>query len=183
MHKCDPPTPLAREMDLLCVHKVLKTLMRGSTKCYNFYVLENWQREGDTKDDRSTACESFYFIYGKDYYNVSYKDSWVLNGLGEPAVKKTMWPSDYDVSHCWLPLWRARPWGQSMQEFDCSSFPGWSRQQFLLNQSLHWKHLKQIITRKMSVTKWMLNSFLKIVSRGRGFRPITGSVPSFFLSH
>ena len=61
---------------------------RGSTKCYNFYVLENWHREGDTKDDRSTACESFYFIYGKDYYNVSYKDSWVLNGLGEPAVKK-----------------------------------------------------------------------------------------------
>ena len=61
---------------------------RGSTTCYNFNVLENWQREGDTKDDRSTACESFYFIYGKDYYNVSYKDSWVLNGLGEPAVKK-----------------------------------------------------------------------------------------------
>ena len=41
---------------------------RGSTKCYNFNVLENWQREGDTKDDRLTACENFYFIYGKDYY-------------------------------------------------------------------------------------------------------------------
>ena len=36
---------------------------RGSTKCYNFNVLENWQREGYTKDDRSTACESFYFIF------------------------------------------------------------------------------------------------------------------------
>ena len=80
---------------------------RGSTKCYNFNVLENWQREGDTKDDRSTACESFYFIYGKDYYNVKYKDSWVLNGLGEPAVKKknvSQGPSEYDMSHCWLPL-------------------------------------------------------------------------------
>ena len=71
-----------------------------------FNVLENWHREGDTKDDRSTACESFYFIYGKDYYNVSYKDSWVLNGLGEPAVKKKVLqgPREYDVSHCWLPL-------------------------------------------------------------------------------
>ena len=105
-----------------------------------------------------------YFTYGKECYNISYKDSWVLNDIGEPQWKKknvSQGPSEYDMSHCWLPLWRARPWGQSTQEFDCSSFPGWSRQQFLLNQSLHWKHLKQIITRKMSVKKRMLNSFFE----------------------
>ena len=82
---------------------------RGLTKCNNFNVLKNWQREGDTKDYRPTDwadCESFYFTSGKDYYNKSYKDSWVLNGLGEPAVKKkvSQGPSEYDVSHCWLPL-------------------------------------------------------------------------------
>ena len=147
-------------------------------------------RVTDTKDDQPADCESFYFTSSKDYYNIRYKDSWVLNGLGEPAVKKkqnvSQGPSEYAASHCWLPLWRTRFWGQSPQEFDCSSFSGWSRQQFLFNQSLHGKHLKQIITRKMSVTKRMLNSFLKIVSRGcwgRGFGPITSSVPSLFLSH
>ena len=56
--------------------------------------------EGDIKKDRSTDCESFYFTYGKDYYNISYKDSWVLNGLGEPAVKKKKFLKDQVSMTC-----------------------------------------------------------------------------------
>ena len=77
MHKCDILPDQGNEF-IMCAQSfenIDAIENRGSTKCYNFNVLENWQREGDTKDDRLTACESFYFIYGKDYYNVSYKDS------------------------------------------------------------------------------------------------------------
>ena len=39
MYKCDIPTPLAREMDLLCVHKVLKTLMQLRTKAQQNVII------------------------------------------------------------------------------------------------------------------------------------------------
>ena len=53
-------------------------------------MLENWQREGDKNDDQPTDWddgESFYFNFRIFFYNISHKDSWVLNGLGEPTVK------------------------------------------------------------------------------------------------
>ena len=158
---------------------------RGSTKCYNFNVLENWQREADTKDDRSTACESFYFIYGKDYYNVSYKDSWVLLKWPRRACSekkkcfsRTKW------------IWRVSLLVATMTSETLRSIN--ARVWLLL-----FSRVKQTTVSSQSVTaleafeadynqenefeEENVDSCLKIVSQGQGFGPIT--VPSLCLSH
>ena len=137
-----------------------------------------------TKDDRLTACESFYFIYGKDHYNVSYKDSWYLMAeeslqwKGKKCFSRTKW------------VWHVSLLVATMTSEPLRSIN--ARVWLLL-----FSRVKQTTVSSQSVTALeafeadynqeneceeenVEHLFEDCESRPR---PITGSVPSLFLSH